>query len=239
MHLVPAPRRIGGRPIGVNPVISPVAVVLQSAGFHACVGCSGPSEVWLRRGRALHSNEFDDANNVEVARTRFARLVLPYLPEAYALARSITGNRADAEDVVQESCLRAFRAIGAAAISNSRAWLLTIVHNTAYTWLAKNRPAAMIGVEDLEAVEQAQTKSGEPDDETPEAAIIAQTDASQLAAAIQQLPTALRETLMLRDVDGLSYREIAQVIGIPIGTVMSRLARARTRLIVTIGRTAS
>jgi RNA polymerase sigma factor (sigma-70 family) len=239
MHLVPVTGRPAEFRIGVNLPLPAGAVVLQSRFFYAFVSRSRPSQAWLRRGRALHDNELDHLDNVEAARTRFARLVMPYLPDAYALARSITGNRADAEDVVQEACLRAFRAIGATAINNSRAWLLTIVHNTAYSWLAKNRPAAMIGVDDLEAVEQAQTNSSAPDDQTPEAAIIARADGAHLAAAIQQLPAPLRETLMLRDVDGLSYRDIAQVTGIPIGTVMSRLARARARLIIAIGRIAS
>jgi RNA polymerase sigma-70 factor (ECF subfamily) len=166
-------------------------------------------------------------------------LVLPYLPDAYALARSLTGNRADAEDVVQESCLRAFRAIGGVAIINPRAWLLTIVHNTAYTWLAKNRPAAIIAVDDLEAVEQAQTSSSRLEDQTPETAVIAQTDGARLEAAVLELSTPLREMLVLRDVQGLSYRDIAEVTGVPIGTVMSRLARARARLIAAIGKTAS
>src|SRR5262249_570930 len=87
---------------------------------------------------------------------RFARLVLPYLNDAYALGRWITANRTDAEDVVQEASLRAFRAIANVADGNSRAWVLTIVRNTAYTWLRKNRPSAVLVVDDLEAVENAQ-----------------------------------------------------------------------------------
>jgi len=166
-------------------------------------------------------------------------LVLPYLPDAYALARSLTGNRADAEDVVQDACVRAFRAIGRIAIINPRAWLLTIVHNTAHTWLAKNRTSAIVLVDDLEAIEQAQSCSSRQEDQTPEAAIIAQTDGARLQAAVQELSTPLREMLVLRDVQGLSYRDIAQVTGVPIGTVMSRLARARARLIAAIGKTAS
>jgi RNA polymerase sigma factor (sigma-70 family) len=167
---------------------------------------------------------------------RFANVVLPHLGDAYALARWITGNRADAEDVVQDACLRAFRAIGGFADGSARAWVLTIVRNTAYTWIGKNRPAALVAVEDLEAVEMAQAVPGDPDAETPETALIAQTDAARLAAAISGLPEPFRETLVLRDVQGLDYREIAQVTGAPIGTVMSRLARARSRLIATIGR---
>src|SRR5580693_3537075 len=107
---------------------------------------------------------------------RFARLVLPHLGDAYSLARWITGSRADAEDVVQEACLRAFRAIGGVADGSARPWVLTIVRNTAYTWLRKNRPSAILVVEDLEAVENAQAVPGDPDSQTPESVLIAKTD---------------------------------------------------------------
>ena len=170
---------------------------------------------------------------------RFAKLVLPYLGDAYSLARWITGSRADAEDVVQEASLRAFRAINSFADGNSRPWVLTIVRNTAYTWMRKNRPATVTTVEDLEAVEAAQVDAGAPEDETPEAALIAKADAACLQAAIADLPTAYRETLILRDVQGLAYREISDVTGVPIGTVMSRLARGRNRVMKAIGRKAS
>jgi RNA polymerase sigma factor (sigma-70 family) len=171
--------------------------------------------------------------------TRFAELVLPHLGDAYSLARWITGSRADAEDVVQDACLRAFRAIGGFAGDNARPWVLTIVRNAAYTWLRKNRPSAVVVVEDLEGVEAAQTNTGDPDRETPETALIAKADATRLHAAIAALPTSYRETLILRDVQGLSYREISGVTGVPIGTVMSRLARGRDHVIKAIGRSAS
>jgi RNA polymerase sigma factor (sigma-70 family) len=170
---------------------------------------------------------------------RFARLVLPHLGDAYSLARWITGSRADAEDVVQDACLRAFRAIGSIGDGSSRPWVLTVVRNTAYTWLRKNRPSAVLVVEDLESVETAMANRGDPDDETPETALIAKADAASLQAAIAALPTAYRETLILRDVQGLSYREISEVTGVPIGTVMSRLARGRNQVIKTIGGTES
>jgi RNA polymerase sigma factor (sigma-70 family) len=167
---------------------------------------------------------------------RFARLVLPHLGDAYSLARWITGNRADAEDVVQDACLRAFRAIGSVGDGSARPWVLTVVRNTAYTWLRKNRPSAVLAVEDLEDVETTNAKPGDPDSETPETALIARADAASLQAAIMALPTAYRETMILRDVQGLSYREIGEVTGVPIGTVMSRLARGRNHVIKTIGR---
>jgi RNA polymerase sigma-70 factor (ECF subfamily) len=159
--------------------------------------------------------------------------VLPHLGDAYALARWITGNRADAEDVVQDVCLRAFRSIGSFS-GDGRAWVLTIVRNTAYTWLRKNRPSAILAVEDLEAVESARAIPGDPDSETPESVLIAKTDAAGLEAAVAALPMPYRETMILRDVQGLSYREISEVTGVPIGTVMSRLARGRNRVIKNI-----
>jgi RNA polymerase sigma factor (sigma-70 family) len=167
---------------------------------------------------------------------RFASAVLPHLGDAYTLARWITGNRADAEDVVQEACLRAFRSVRALTDANARAWVLTIVRHTAYTWLRKNRPKAVVAVDDLEAVEHAQAIPGDPSAETPETALIARADAARLEAAISALPTPFRETLVLRDIQGLDYREIAMVTDVPIGTVMSRLARGRSRLVATIGR---
>jgi RNA polymerase sigma factor (sigma-70 family) len=117
--------------------------------------------------------------------------------------------------------------------------VLTIVRNTAYTWLRKNRPSAVFAVDDLEGVEAAQANTGDPDRETPETTLIAKADAACLQAAIAALPTSYRETLILRDVQGLSYREISEVTGVPIGTVMSRLARGRDHVIKTVGRSAS
>ena len=172
--------------------------------------------------------------NSEDDRARFSTVVLPHLGDAYALARWLTGDRADAEDVVQEACLRAFRGIGGFAGTNARAWLLTIVRHAAYTWLGKNRSASLLLVEDLEAVERQQASGASAfgqDVQTPEAALIVNADAQRLESAIAELPVLFRETLVLRDLQGLDYREIAEVTKVPIGTVMSRLARARRRLI--------
>ena len=163
----------------------------------------------------------------------FSAVVMPHLGDAFALARWLTGNRTDAEDVVQEASLRAFRAIRRYAGGNARAWVLTIVRNTALTWMAKSRPAALLVVEDLAAIERHQARSGNGVDcvPDPETEIIARADAARLENAIAALPSPFRETLVLRDLQGLDYREIAQVTEAPIGTVMSRLARARQRLV--------
>ena len=170
------------------------------------------------------------------SKTRFADVVMPHLDDAYGLARWITGNRADAEDVVQEACLRAFRGIGGFAGGNGRAWLLAIVRNAAYDWLRRNRPTAVVQVDDLEAAERLRTPDDTaPASNNPEAALIARAHEAKLEAAIAGLPAAFRDTLVLRDVHGLDYREIATITGVPIGTVMSRLARARARVIATLG----
>ena len=193
-------------------------------------------------GRFDQKPPIDSENNMAPGQddhARFARLVLPHLGDAYSLARWITGNRADAEDVVQDACLRAFRAIGSVRDGSARPWVLTVVRNTAYTWLRKNRPLAVLAVDDIEDVETANAKPGDPDSETPETALIARADAASLQAAIMALPTAYRETMILRDIQGLSYREIGEVTGVPIGTVMSRLARGRNQVIKAIGRTGS
>jgi RNA polymerase sigma-70 factor (ECF subfamily) len=174
----------------------------------------------------------------EDPRARFERIVQPHLGDAYALARWITGDRADAEDVVQESCLRAFRAIDGYAGGNTRAWVLTIVRNTAYTWLARNRTAVVTAVDDLAAIEHAnasanlaEAAAGGAYAANPESDLIATADAARLEAAIAALPPHFRDTLVLRDIQGLDYREIAAVTEVPVGTVMSRLARARQRLV--------
>jgi RNA polymerase sigma factor (sigma-70 family) len=116
--------------------------------------------------------------------------------------------------------------------------VLTIVGHTAYTWLAKNRPARLVVTDDLEAVECAEIARGsaEAGTVTPEAALIAKAEAARLQAAIQKLPPPFRETLVLRDLQGLDFKEIAKVTAVPIDTVMSRLARARQRVMTTIAK---
>ena len=134
------------------------------------------------------------------ANARFRSVVLPHLDAAYALARWLTGSRADSEDVVQDACLRALRGIGNFSSGNSRAWVLTIVRHTTYSWLHKNRPAAVVQVEDLEAINCAQLSG--LDVETPETTLSARDDATLLESAIATLPTPLRETLLLREAAG-------------------------------------
>jgi RNA polymerase sigma-70 factor (ECF subfamily) len=159
------------------------------------------------------------------ARERFEEAVLPHLDAAYNLARWLTRNDADAQDVTQESFLRAFRFFDGYQGGNIRAWLLTIVRNTCYTWLHQNRPAEL-AVEFDEEI-HSEEFSGEAD---PELQFLANADKATLQRALGELPEMFREVLVLREIEGMSYKEIADVASVSIGTVMSRLARARTRL---------
>jgi RNA polymerase sigma-70 factor (ECF subfamily) len=174
--------------------------------------------------------------------TRFAILIEPYLSDAYTLARWLTRNRADADDVFQEACIRAFGAIDQQSGSNARAWLLAIVRNTAYSWLKDKNRIALVGLDDLAdrdiiRVEQGGQQGTATID--PESEMIARADAKQLEALIVGLPAEFRETLVLRDIQSLGYHEIAEITGVPVGTVMSRLSRARKRLIVALKETRS
>jgi len=160
---------------------------------------------------------------------RFAAVVLPYLADAYGLARRLTRNSADSHDVVQEACLRALHGIGNFAGGDARAWVLTIVRRTAYDWLKINRPAAIVLVEDLEDLQG--TPVPALDCPTAESRLIDSEDEALLQNAIAALPAHYRQILALRHLQGLTYREIAMLTGISIGTVMSRLSRARRHLI--------
>jgi RNA polymerase sigma factor (sigma-70 family) len=159
----------------------------------------------------------------------FTVVVMPHLDDAYALARWLSGNSADAEDIVQEACLRALRGLDRYAGGNARAWLLAITRNTTFTWLARNRPKTLVITEDIEALAPA-------DGATPEEALIAKAGAAAIELAIAALPPPFKETLVLREINGLSYRDIAEITGAPLGTVMSRLARARGILMAALGR---
>ncbi len=150
---------------------------------------------------------------------------MPHLDAAYNLARWLAGNDHDAQDIVQEACLRAFRFVGGFRGGNSRSWLLTIVRNTAYTWLRKNNARSIVYIDDDELAE-----IEDPAALAGDVALLQSADAGQLRAALEQLPVEFREAIVLRELEGLSYKEIAEVADIPVGTVMSRLARARKQL---------
>jgi RNA polymerase sigma-70 factor (ECF subfamily) len=164
---------------------------------------------------------------------RFAAVFLPHLDDAYRLARWLAGSRADAEDIVQEASLRAFRGIAGFQGADARAWVLSIVRNAAYTWLARHRASALVFTEDLAPGEQEEAEMAATlaaDAATPETAVIARSEAERVRAEVTRLPAVFGEVLVLREINELSYQEIASVVGVPIGTVMSRLARARRLL---------
>ena len=153
---------------------------------------------------------------------QFEQTVLAHLDAAYNLARWLTRDDRDAEDVVQEAYLRAFQFFDGFHGGNSRAWLLTIVRHTCYTWLRKNRtPESVPFDEELDVVE-----SGASVEEL----LLQSVDRQLLHRALDELPVEFREVIVLRELEGLSYKEIAGIVGVPLGTVMSRLARARCRL---------
>ncbi len=155
---------------------------------------------------------------------RFEQDVLPHTDAAYNLARWLTRNDCDAEDLVQEAYLRAFKSFEGFHGGAGRAWLLTIVRNTCYTWLQQN-PAR-----ELTTPFDEEIHSVENDASNPEALLLESIDSQLLRQALEELPLEFREVLILRELEGLSYKEIADVADIPVGTVMSRLARARERL---------
>lgn len=153
----------------------------------------------------------------------FDEIVVPHLDAAIRLARYLTRNEHDAEDVVQEASLRAFRYFRTFTGGNGRAWFLRIVRNTCFTW----RRRRMDALEDVFDEQRHDSSAVFADPET----LLAQNDnAARIARAVRKLPTRLHHLLVLREFDGLSYRELADEIGVPIGTVMSRLSRARVAL---------
>ena len=169
----------------------------------------------------------------DTAQARFAEVFLPHLVDAFRLARWLAGSRADAEDIVQEASLRAFRGIAGFDGVNARAWTLTIVRNAAYTWLARNRKASVVLSEDLSPADRERLEQSSTDTqgmETPEAMLIAKNEAEGIRRRVAALPAPFSEVLVLREIHQLSYQEIAAVIDAPVGTVMSRLARARRAL---------
>lgn len=154
----------------------------------------------------------------------FEHLLLPHLNAAYNLARWLTRSNQDAEDVVQEAYLRALKSFDSFLGGDGRAWLLTIVRNTCYTWLRQNR------ANEPDAVFDEEIHSGEDNGSTPETLLLESLDSQSVKQALEELPLEFREVLIMRELEGLSYREIANVAGLPLGTVMSRLARGRKRL---------
>ena len=169
-----------------------------------------------------------------LARRRFHEIVPPLLDDAYTLAKWLSRDADDAQDIVQEAAIRALKALESAVVERPRPWFLAIVRNAALTWMARNRPKRLAYVGDAEALEAIDPRLGDEDALDPEEALIAFEDGERVRRAIADLPPPLRETLVMRNVNGLSYRDIAEATGAPMGTVMSRLARARATLVKTL-----
>ena len=160
-------------------------------------------------------------------KTRFEQLVLPHIDAAVNLARWLLRNPDDAEDVAQEAVLRAYRFFNGFRGGDARAWLLQIVRNSCYTWLEKRMPTELVTEfnEELHPVPS-------PD---PEMIAVQSSDRAKLKAALASLPVRAREVIVLRELEGCSYKEISEVTGIPMGTVMSTLSRAREKLAQILG----
>jgi RNA polymerase sigma factor (sigma-70 family) len=158
----------------------------------------------------------------------FEETVLPHLDAAFNYARWLTRSDAEAEDVVQDACVRAMRFISSFRDGDARAWFFTIVRNTWYTRVSRRAGTAEAGVMDRARMD--------PPDEgpDPEAQLLQQHTVARVRSAIDELPPDFREVLVLREIEGMSYKEIAAVLRVPIGTVMSRLARARERLLIAL-----
>jgi RNA polymerase sigma factor (sigma-70 family) len=171
-------------------------------------------------------------------RAAFDEVFLPHMAEAYRLAQWLAGSASDADDIVQEAAIRAFRGIKSFGAVNARAWSLTIVRNTAFSWLAKNKSKTVVFMDDLSATQQQELEHEGLHGarvETPEEVALFKADAAEIQKALGQLPTQFREVIVLREINQMNYRDIAEITNVPIGTVMSRLSRARQLLMALLG----
>src|SRR6266851_9352446 len=180
---------------------------------------SGPKVV---KFAVIQGHQGEGAQEHELA--SFEAMMLPHMDAAHNLARWLLRNEQDAQDVVQEAYLRAFKSFGGFHGSNGRAWLLTIVRNTSYTLLKKNRAA------DLTTTFDEEIHASDRESVSPAAILVHAEDAELIKNAMNALPAEFREILTLRHLEGLSYKEIGEILKIATGTVMSRLARARAKL---------
>jgi RNA polymerase sigma-70 factor (ECF subfamily) len=186
-----------------------------------CLGNKiGTEPVWIANGPKSRSTPLEEQNKL----ARFEQSIMPHMDAAYNLARWLAGNDADAQDVVQEAYLRAFKFLGGFRGGDSRSWLLRIVRNAFYDWLKRNRREET-GTPFDEELHSTGEETG-----TPETLFLEKADQELMRKAIEDLPIEFREILVLRELEGFSYKEIADIAEVPLGTVMSRLARAREHL---------
>jgi RNA polymerase sigma-70 factor (ECF subfamily) len=163
-----------------------------------------------------------------LAEQRFRDTVAPLLDDAYSLAKWLSHSPTDAEDIVQDAALRALQALSSVSVDRPKPWFLAIVRNAAMTFMARNRRKTVAYVGDMADLDALDLRQGDDAPPNPEQGLIALEDGERLRQAIAGLPSPFLETLVMRDINGLSYREIAEATEAPIGTVMSRLARARS-----------
>jgi RNA polymerase sigma factor (sigma-70 family) len=175
----------------------------------------------------------DSSGGGGAAQRRFEALVMPHLDAAYNLARWLVRSDADAEDVVQEASLKAFRFLDQCQAEEAKGWFLAITRNAAYSWLRNKRPRELV----LSIGGESELAELAADPATPESLILDGEATRRLDDAIGGLPVPFREVVILRELEELSYKEIAEVTGAPIGTIMSRLARGRTLLSRSLGHT--
>jgi RNA polymerase sigma factor (sigma-70 family) len=169
-----------------------------------------------------------------IAEQRFREIVPPLLDDAYTLAKWLSQSPTDAEDIVQDAALRALQALSTASVDRPKPWFLAIVRNAAMTFMARNRRKTVAYAGDMADLDALDLRQGDDSAPDPEQELIAQEDGERLRQKIANLPSPFLETLVMRDINGLSYREIAEATETPIGTVMSRLARARALLAKTL-----
>jgi RNA polymerase sigma-70 factor (ECF subfamily) len=169
-----------------------------------------------------------------LAEKRFREIVPPLLDDAYSLAKWLCQNPTDAEDIVQDAALRALVALSTVSVDRPKPWFLAIVRNAALTFMARNRRRTVTHSGDMADLDTLDLRQGDDAARNPEQELIALEDGERLGQAIAGLPSPFLETLVMRDINGLSYREIAEATETPVGTVMSRLARARAMLARTL-----
>jgi RNA polymerase sigma factor (sigma-70 family) len=165
-----------------------------------------------------------------IAERRFREIVPPLLDDAYSLAKWLSQSPTDAEDIVQDAALRALQALSTVSVDRPKPWFLAIVRNAAMTFMVRNRRKTVDFAGDMADLDALDLRHGHDAAPDPEQELIAHEDGERLRQAIASLPSPFLETLVMRDVNGLSYREIAEATETPVGTVMSRLARARSLL---------
>jgi RNA polymerase sigma-70 factor (ECF subfamily) len=186
-----------------------------------CLGNkTGTEPVWAGNGRESRSTALEEQDKL----ARFEQSIMPHMNAAYNLARWLAGNDSDAQDVVQEAYLRAFKFLNGFRGGDSRSWLLRIVRNAFYDWLKRNRR------EETGTPFDEELHSAGDEKAMPDSLLLEKADHDMIRKAIEDLPCEFREILVLRELEGFSYKEIADIAAVPLGTVMSRLARAREHL---------